>query len=249
MVLILFNENVRYMKIKLKYLGILTTLFILAVSCKKEEDLKFHPGNPVIVSNFNSTMNLKWDHDYQGPGIDDSVATVDGSPSYLEFSGVTWQKDSKGKITSPYITYMTMPASSRDNGLATDKYYPLYLDPTKVYFNVYVYNAKKPGEENKSTAWLIISFKEELLEGETPYTKQIVIKNPTWTGWKLLTFKYSDIPASDQYGNPTVAIGKSHLITSVEYVFLSTQSDLSLQNKVELYLDKAQFTFNMPLVE
>lgn len=220
---------------KLKHLSILAVIFTMTVSCEKEDPKPFYVGTSVVVSEFNTVINPNWAHDWQGPTIGTTPPLIDGS--YLDFTG-------KPSATNPYITYLTIPAQYSDNGVPGETVFPLYVDPTKVYFNMYVYNP----DSTASLGWLIVGFNETRTELSKIYTKQIVIKNPKWKGWKLLSFKYSEISAVDQYGNPIIPIpaGVPNKIETVAFTFLSTRTGIT--NPISLYVDKAIFSFNMPLV-
>lgn len=132
---------------------------------------------------------------------------------------------------SPYVDILTItPANSIvDYG----NYYPLYADPTKVYFNIMVYNTGTP-------TWLQIAFLEDGV-----VARGIDIK-PNWTGWKLVSVKYSDLIPNSSDAASNVRPQK---ITGIQLVLLSNVpvADPALATTpVKTAFDHICFTHNKP---
>src|SRR6185369_1349430 len=99
--------------------------------------------------------------------------------------GAAWQPnlDFPGHL-SPYVDFLTISA----NSVGYPTYFPLIADHTKIYFNMMMYNATLP-----TYTWLDVTIHEDHPSiADSIIAKTITIK-PNWnTGWKLLTFSYSD---------------------------------------------------------
>lgn len=135
---------------------------------------------------------------------------------------------------NPYIDYMRIDANVSQDGVSSDSTFTLYVDPNQVYFNIYAYNTVTSGTND---AWVTIQFNES--DGSQ---RTFDIKQPNWTGWKLLSVKYSDlVPAAGTSGS-----GNPSKLVSIGWVFLSAQTDLTTPETVSIALDHPIFTFGGP---
>lgn len=186
----------------------------------------------VIVSNFLVSKRYccgfpipnGWPSDYPNiTNADNAYVKPDGN-NYLLMSGVPWQAN------SPYVNYMTIAASSADVNHGT--YFPLYADPSKVYFNVMVYGTRA----ETPYAWLQINLIEDGPDGDVGRTMNI---RPNWTGWKLISVKYSDLAAG------SAVAANTRKVKAVQFVLLSDSPTLPGPS-VKVAFDHATFTHNAP---
>jgi len=132
---------------------------------------------------------------------------------------------------SPFVDILTISPRNSIKNYGT--YYPLYADPTKVYFNIMVYNTGTP-------TWLQISFMEDGV-----VARGLNIK-PNWTGWKLVSVRYSDLTPNSSAAASNVQPQK---ITGIQLVLLSnvaTNSPLLPTTAVSAAIDHMTFTHNAP---
>ncbi|MDB5272026.1 MAG: hypothetical protein JWO58_393 [Chitinophagaceae bacterium] len=165
-----------------------------------------------------------WPSDY--PNIintDNTYPKPDGD-NYLIMSGIPWADPT---ITA-YINNLLIMADSSD--FKYGKYFPLYADPDKVYFNIMVCGTNTP------YTWLQVTVIEEGANGDI--NRSINFK-PSWTGWKLFSYKYSDLAA----GSSTVP--NPQKVKGVQLVLLSTAPALPGPS-VKIGIDHITFTHNQP---
>jgi len=132
---------------------------------------------------------------------------------------------------SPYIDVISITPYNSIVNYGT--YYPLYSDPSKVYFNIMVYNTGTP-------TWLSIAFSEEGI-----VSRKIDIK-PNWTGWKLVSLRYSDLVAITADAALNVQPQK---ITGIQIILLSNllvTSPALTTTPVSAAFDHIIFTHNTP---
>jgi len=178
---------------------------------------------------FNNTESV-----YGYPDGNPYLIMGDTSHPYNTNSARPWQGNG-----SPYVDIVTI--SPRNSQINYGTYYPLYADPTKVYFNIMVYNTGTP-------TWLEISFYEVepvVKNGTAKPDRHLTIK-PDWVGWKLISVKYSDlIPNS----NDAIGNIQPQKITDIQIVMLSnlSPSDPAMPNTpIKTALDHIIFTHNAP---
>jgi hypothetical protein len=134
---------------------------------------------------------------------------------------------------SPYIDLLRIYATG---AMTPMQYFPLYADPTKVYFNIMVYNTGTP-------TWLQVSlFENEDLDAPV---RHIDIK-PNWTGWKLISVKYSDFIANNA---DAAAKLQPQRVSGIQIVLLSNvpvSSPALPTTNVKAAFDHITFTHNAP---
>lgn len=135
---------------------------------------------------------------------------------------------------SPYVDLLRIYATG---AMTPMQYFPLNTtDPTKVYFNIMVYNTGTP-------TWLQIGlFENQDLDSPV---RHIEIK-PNWTGWKLISVKYSDFIAN----TPDAALKlEPQKISGIQIVLLSNVSTSSSElatTPVKAAFDHITFTNDAP---
>ena len=133
---------------------------------------------------------------------------------------------------SPYVDLLRIYAPAAMGHYA--QYFPISSDSSRVYFNIMVYNTGTP-------TWLQVS----LFEGtdlDNP-VRTINIK-PNWTGWKLVSVKYSDF----QVNSPNTPL-QSEKISGIQLVLLSNVSVTSASlptTNVKAAFDHITFTHDKP---
>lgn len=176
----------------------------------------------VVITDFTSLkFTSGWTKDW--PAIDNAsidYTKPDGN-SYVLMSGTPWQ----GSPVTPYVNYMNIPATKAD--VAYTKYFPLLADPTNVYFNLMVYATETP------EAYIKVMF----FEDGTP-ARSVEI-HPDWTGWKLKSFRYSDLV------NDLASAARPDRITAVQFVLLSKAVPAE-SKAVKCAFDHAVFTLYKP---
>ncbi|MDB5257207.1 MAG: hypothetical protein JWM14_1902 [Chitinophagaceae bacterium] len=132
---------------------------------------------------------------------------------------------------SPYVDILII--SPRNSMINYGTYYPLYADPSKVYFNIMVYNTGTP-------TWLQVTLFEE-----GTAARHIDIK-PNWTGWKQVSVKYSDLVANSTAFASNIQPTK---VTAIQLVLLSnipTSNPALTTTQVKTAFDHITFTHNAP---
>jgi hypothetical protein len=165
----------------------------------------------VIVSDFSAhhagwTSDWPYSDSYSGPAI--PTPYPDGN-KVLYMTGNPWQ----GTPVSPYVDYFKITASAADVNYGT--YFPLYADPNQVYLNFDLYNTYNPFQPvdsvNNPYTWFQVTVIEEGNIG-----RSYNIKNPTWTGWKQFSIKYTDFVSTNT--SPL----QPNKVLAVQLVLLST---------------------------
>ena len=153
-----------------------------------------------------------------------------GTP-YLFLEGSPWEEDANGKGKGTYIDITEMPASKGDT--VKSKYLPLYSDPSRVYVNLAVYGT------GTLDAHLSVQFVED---NGTGITRVWSIK-PTWSGWKNISIKYSDLVSEDKTAyNPQI-------VKKIGLLFESDEDVANHPNRktVSIAIDQLEFSFDSPL--
>ncbi|MCU0428389.1 MAG: hypothetical protein MUF42_00330 [Cytophagaceae bacterium] len=179
----------------------------------------------VIVTNF-SAPKIAWQKDWppiEYPGTTTNYGFPDGN-NYCYMSGTPWQG-----AGSPYVNFLNIRAVNSDVSY-TSGFFPLYADYNKVYFNIMVYGN---GPSNKT--WLQIGLQENGVAARNYNIR------PNWTGWKLVTIKYTDfVPDNEEISyNP-------QKINLVSLVLLSDAVPLAT-TPVSVAVDHMVFTHGGPL--
>jgi hypothetical protein len=208
--------------------------FVLSVSVS---GLRAPQG--LLISDFESGLNSKWTTFIQsGLGMDFKVKSdafaVQGK-SYLNMAGkVTWDW-LIGLIDFPAFAY----------GSST---FSLSTVPEDVYFNCLIYGDTTPNpsrvlfqfkeDDNNNKAW-------DKNGGDDQFDKEIIVN---WKGWKLVSFKYSDLihlengqPATNKgnnrhNSNNIVMLSMLHLAdpsmgagrTKIDYLIFTDKAPLQL---------------------
>jgi hypothetical protein len=182
----------------------------------------------------------RWPNDWPGASNTNSTYTKPDGNAYMFMGPATaWQGGG-----SPYVDVLRI--SARNSIVNYGKYYPLYADPSKVYFNIMVYNTGTP-------TWLQISFFEEEQDG-TPGAgpdRHLTIK-PNWIGWKLISVKYSDLIANNSAAAANVQPQKVSDIQIVLFSnvptanLLASPTDPMVNVNVSTAFDHITFTHNAP---
>ena len=186
-----------------------------------------------LVQNYGSGTILptSWASDFpRTDNIDKSHSFIDGN-AYLIMGNPTapWKVNS-----GPYVDILTItPSTSMTPNPGDPTHFHLYEDATKVFFSIWVYNTGTP-------TWLQAGFLEN---GNVARTLDI---KPDWTGWKLITKRYSDLtPTSDTYATSI----QSNNITGVQFVLLSNTpgaTSVSPGPAVNAVFDHPIFTIGGP---
>lgn len=153
----------------------------------------------LVVADFENGLNSAWNRFAQsGANMDFAVKTDTFSPQgarHLKMSGtVNWDY---------LIGLIDFPARAYGGTNS----FPLSTNPNDVYFNCLIY-----GVGNTNESLVLFQFKEdENADGvinansDDQYDYQITVN---WTGWRLVTVKYSDL-VSLSNGQPTTPRGNS----------------------------------------
>lgn len=208
---------------------------------------KNHDAGHVLITDFTTTKfsgpganpDLFWPSDWVATAAKNNIPYVnpDGNPFCMMGPNGAWQAnaDFPGH-NSPYVDFLTISANSQ--GYPT--YFPLIADPTKVYFNMMMYN-----DATTTNTWLQVIIHEEHPSTGATMAKSISIK-PNWTtGWKLLTFRYQDFKLADT----TEVINNPQKIKDIQLVLLSNASQAILDagtNPVSASFDHLIFTHYKP---
>lgn len=158
-----------------------------------------------------------------------SLPLYDGSP-YLYLEGSPWEeKDGKG--TGNYIDITEMPSPKGDT--ISSKYLPLYSDPSRVYVNLAVYG----------TGTLDAHLSVQLVEDNGAGITRVWSIKPTWSGWKNISIKYSDLASEDQ------SIFNPQIIKKIGLLFESDEDIANHPNRktVSVAIDQLEFSFDAPL--
>ncbi len=163
-------------------------------------------GLPGWESDYPPTVNSNTDYPYP-----------DGTPYLYTLSAPQ-------TTTSPYADITFLPAKYTDPG--TDLY-PLYADPARVYFNIFVYY-----DPTYPETWLEFQMVES--SGAT-YTHTL---RPSEPGWNLLTVRYDQFVGTGNH-NPTQ-------LETIGVVLLSDEDPVGTE-QVLMAIDHPIFTFDAPL--
>lgn len=180
----------------------------------------------ILISDFSSAAKIGtgWSKDWPLIGNTNSDYTKPDGNNYLLMSGKPWQ----GSPITPYVNFLKIPANQADGASPTAAYFPLVAEQSRVYFNVYVYATETPD------TWLKIMF------FDANGTRSMNIR-PDWTGWKIISIKYSDLTLEGT-GN---AVGDPSKISSMQFVLLSDAVP-SESVSVTSAFDHATFTIDQP---
>jgi hypothetical protein len=162
------------------------------------KSVKVNPG--FIVADFENGFNPSWTKFVQsGANMDFNIKTDSLCPQgakYLKMAGTVNWDYLIGLIDFPATAY------------GTPKTFPLNTNPDNVYFNCLIY-----GVPNTNESLVLFQFKEDEDGNGTynnattddQYDYQITVN---WSGWKLISIKYSDL-VSLSNGQPTTPHGNS----------------------------------------
>ncbi|MBC7486352.1 MAG: hypothetical protein H7282_06350 [Cytophagaceae bacterium] len=174
--------------------------------------------NDVLVTDFTSSPVQNYSATPTAPGnwpstypltVNTNIDYVNPDGNAYELMGdvAPWQGSG-----SPFVDIVTISPRNSIQNYGT--YYPiLYTDPSQVYFNIMVYNTGTP-------VWLEISFFEVegvVANGTATPDRHLTIK-PNWTGWKMVSVKYSDLIPSNAEAAANIQPQK---ITDIQIVLLS----------------------------
>lgn len=194
----------------------------------------FQTIKPVRYGSVPTIPRTSWPIDF--PYFSNSDTSHYGHPDGNTYVVMGNAKPTQGG-GSPYVDVMTIyPEGAMHLASQTpySTYFPLYADPTKVYFNIMVYNTGTP-------TWLQISMIED---GQV--ARYINVK-PNWTGWKLISVKYSDFVANSTAFATNVQTQK---VNGVQIVLLSNvpvaNNALLISTLVSTAFDHITFTNNAP---
>jgi len=223
----------------------------LTITIAKAKDLNY---GHVIITDFNVAKfvdvslnpnpNISWPHDFVSTMAYNDIPHInpDGNPYCIMGPHGAWQANTSFKgHNSPYIDFLGISA----NSVGYPTYFPLIGDPTKIYFNMMVYNNAIP-----SNVRIQVTLSEDNLHPNPVLKDSIIAKTiniyPNWnTGWKLVTARYLDFKSSDT----TVISNNPQKIRGVTIVLLSTASQAVLDagtNPVSATLDHLIFTQYKP---
>lgn len=196
---------------------------------------KATPG--FIIADFEAGLNAAWTKFIQsGANMDFKVKTDSLAPqgkNYLNMAGTVNWDYLIGLIDFPATAY----------GSSTT--FPLSTNPEDVYFNCLIY-----GVPNTNQSLVLFQFKEdENADGtinannEDEYDYQITVD---WTGWKLVSIKYSDIVTLSN-GSPTTPKGNGlhnpDKIGKISMLHLANPNDGFASTKIDFIM----FTNSKPL--
>ena len=197
-------------------------------------------GN-VLVTDFSATKfsgagadpNIYWPSDFVATFTNNDIPNInpDGNPYCTMGPYGAWQPNPNFPgHNSPYIDFLTISA----NSVGYPTYFPLIADPTKIYFNIMMYNSVLP-----TNTWFNIILHEDYTVGATTVTvpKTITIK-PNWnTGWKLISVPYLNFKLTDT----TQTINNPQKIRDVQFVLLSNAPQVALDAGPTVYQVSANF--------
>lgn len=154
---------------------------------------------------------------------------------YLFMEGNAWQGSPWGPTVfntsppfSPFIDILKIDANKMQNGYGETL--PLYADPSRVYFNIMVYN----------TGSQYARLQVKLYESNNQ-TRTLDI-TPTWTGWKMVTVKYNEFEGTSTPSPSSVWRVEFLLFSNAPAAILNDPS-----NKVSAAFDHPAFTFDREL--
>jgi hypothetical protein len=221
----------------------------LNITIVKPKDLNY--GN-VLVTDFNvakfggssANPNLFWPHDFVSTMAYNDIPHInpDGNPYCIMGPYGAWQANTNFVgHNSPYVDFLGISA----NSVGYPTYFPLIADPTKIYFNMMVYNNALP-----SNAWIQVTLSEDNLHPNPVLNDTIIGKTiniyPNWnTGWQLVTASYLDFKSSDT----TITSNNPQKIRGITIVLLSNASQAILDagtNPVSATFDHLIFTHYKP---
>lgn len=177
----------------------------------------------VLVSDFSAAPivtfgNAGWESDWPlTTNANGDFSQPDNTP-YLYSAEAPWQAG------SPYIDITYIPSLYSDPGTAL---FPLYADPSRVYFNVFVH-----GDLASQDTWVQFQLVEK---SGTTYSYDL---RPDWDGWRLISLTYEEM-AGVTGGNPA-QLEKIGIVLLTDAVLPSSQV-------VNYAIDHMIFTFDKPL--
>ena len=203
-----FTQNLTIAGIKnLDAGGVLVTNFVLS-------KFQCYCAGPMLTTTWYTDFPLT-------NNTDNTYIKPDGN-AYAMMEGVPWQGGG-----SPYVDILTIDARNADVNYGN--YFPLYADPTKVFFNIMVFG--EPA--TTSNTWLRVILFEDGVEA-----RGIDIR-PDWTGWKLLTYNYTELEAI------ITDAPKPNKVTAIRFILLSESATLPGPS-VRAVFDHPIFTHNTP---
>jgi hypothetical protein len=191
----------------------------LTITIAAPKDLNY---GHVLITDFSAGLVTGWTHDWAYPAFPNDIPlkNPDGN-NYCTIGPIaSWQLNLSYKPhISPYLDYLNIPASS----VGYPTYFPLIADPSKIYFNMMVYNTVLP-----TYTWIEVI----LSENHPTIPDSIISKSiniyPNWnTGWKLVTVGYLDFKLADT----TVTLNNPQKIRDVNIILLSTAPQAVLDAK------------------
>lgn len=156
-------------------------------------------NNGLVVADFENNINPAWTRFAQsGANMDFNVKTDTFSPQgakHLKMAGTVNWDWLIGQIEFPARAY------------GGTNSFPLSTNPNDVYFNCLIY-----GVGNTNESLVLFQFREDenadgVISGtaDDKYDYQVTVN---WTGWRLVSVKYSDLITLDN-GQPTTPRGNS----------------------------------------
>jgi hypothetical protein len=145
----------------------------------------------VYNGNFAAVPATKWPSNFAITAVHNDIPFInpDGNQYCTDGPQGGWQPDPSNKgHNSPYLDHMIISATS----VGYPTYFPLIADPSKIYFNIMVYN-----DVLINNTWLQVSLNEEHPRIADSIISKTLNIYPNWTGWKLVTANYFDFKSSD----------------------------------------------------
>lgn len=210
-----------------------TTVFI--------ESPKNHDKGAVLIADFSVApvspimSETGWPSEWPTTSIFYSNYPQPDGTRYLFMEGNAWQGFPWGPTTfnleppfSPFVDILRMDANKMQNGYGETL--PLYADPSRVYFNIMVYNT--------GTKYTRLQVKLYESNDQT----RILDITPTWEGWEMVTVKYNEFEGTTTPNPSTVWRVEFLLFSDAPAAILNDQS-----NTVSTAFDHPIFTFDKPL--
>ncbi|MFN3404034.1 MAG: hypothetical protein ACK40G_08055 [Cytophagaceae bacterium] len=187
----------------------------------------FENINPSKFAVPDNTDSIRWQTDWPLTNTTHNTFPKVQGNSYLYFEGTPWA----GTPVSPYIDFLTIrPYGATINGASANygRYFPLYADPNKVFFNIMVYGTG-------TQARLLIVFTEE---GGRQRELNIYTD---WTGWRQVSVSYASLLNEGEL----LSTVKPNRITQLQLVLLSNYNPHE-GRPVSIAVDNIIFTHNQP---
>lgn len=189
-----------------------------------------------VIADFETGLNTGWGFFAQsGANMDFQIRTDAAAPqggSYLNLAG---------KVDWDWLIGLVNFKASADGHVT----FPLTSNPNNSYFNAMIY-----GDPTLKNSIVLFQFQEDE-NGDGTFTPasddeyDVEIK-VTWTGWKLISLKYSDIVTLVNGAAATPAGNKQHnpdKISQINMLHLANPSSGIAKSKVDYII----FTENAPL--